>query len=110
MRHSLLVAALLAALALAGCSKTEPPAQPLRSVRVMKIDGAAVSGGLTFPGEVRAQVRFTFVHSMDEAIERMLLPAPPLGFSDDLPLFDGSPRPADAAPRRDEQAAADRPR
>ncbi len=55
MRHSLLVAALLAALALAGCSKTEPPAQPLRSVRVMKIDGAAVSGGLTFPGEVRAR-------------------------------------------------------
>jgi RND family efflux transporter MFP subunit len=55
MRHSLLVAALLAALALAGCSKPEPPAQPLRSVRVMKIDGAAVSGGLTFPGEVRAR-------------------------------------------------------
>ena len=26
---------------------------------------------------------------MDEAIERMLLPAPPLGFADDLPLFDG---------------------
>jgi multidrug efflux system membrane fusion protein len=55
MRHSLLVAALLAALVLAGCSKPEPPAQPLRSVRVMKIDGAAVSGGLTFPGEVRAR-------------------------------------------------------
>ncbi len=62
------------------------------------------------PDEVRAQVRFSFVQTMDEAIERMLLPAPPLGFSDDLPLFDGNPRPADAAPRRDEQAAAERPR
>jgi ATP-dependent Lon protease len=62
------------------------------------------------PDEVRAQVRFSFVQTMDEAIERMLLPAPPLGFSDDLPLFDGNPRPADAVPRRNDQAAADRPR
>lgn len=45
----------LAALLMAGCSKPEAPAQPLRTVRVMKIDGAAVSGGLTFPGEVRAR-------------------------------------------------------
>ncbi len=67
------------------------------------------------PDEVRAQVRFTFVQTMDEAIERMLLPAPPLGFADDLPLFDGgaptagSPL-ADLLPRVGEQAAANRPR
>ena len=67
------------------------------------------------PDEVRAQVRFTFVQTMDEAIERLLLPAPPLGFADDLPLFDGGApaadaRSADARPRAGEQAAADRPR
>ncbi len=62
------------------------------------------------PDEVRAQVRFTFVHTMDEAIERMLLPAPPLGFADDLPLFDGGPHAADVARRPGEQAASDRPR
>lgn len=55
MRHRILASALLAALTAAGCSKPEAPAQPLRTVRVMKIDGAAVSGGLTFPGEVRAR-------------------------------------------------------
>ena len=55
MRYRILAAALAAALTAAGCSKPEPPAQPLRSVRVMKIDGAAVSAGLTFPGEVRAR-------------------------------------------------------
>ena len=47
--------AVLAAVLAAACSKPEAPAQPLRTVRVMKIDGAAVSGGLTFPGEVRAR-------------------------------------------------------
>ena len=67
------------------------------------------------PDEVRAQVRFAFVSTMDEAIERMLLPAPPLGFADDLPLFDGGgPKadatPADVLPRGDEPAARDRPR
>ena len=55
MKPMTLGAAALAALILAGCSKPEPPAQPLRTVRVMKIDGAAVAGGLTFPGEVRAR-------------------------------------------------------
>ena len=55
MRHRILAAALAAALTAAACSKPEAPAQPLRTVRVMKIDGAAVSGGLTFPGEVRAR-------------------------------------------------------
>jgi ATP-dependent Lon protease len=60
------------------------------------------------PDEVRAQVRFTFVHTMDEAIERMLLAAPPLGFADDLPLFDGGTQPADLPSRADEQAASDR--
>ena len=55
MRNKVLGAALLAALLAAGCSKQEAPAQPLRTVRVMKIDGAAVSGSLTFPGEVRAR-------------------------------------------------------
>jgi ATP-dependent Lon protease len=68
------------------------------------------------PDEVRAQVRFSFVHTMDEAIERMLLAAPPLGFADDLPLFDGgtykephpAAAPADRPARSDERAAADR--
>lgn len=55
MRHRILAAALIAALTAAGCAKKEEPAQPLRTVRVMKIDGAAVSGGLTLPGEVRAR-------------------------------------------------------
>ena len=55
MKTGTLLAAGLAATMLAGCSKPEAPAQPLRTVRVMKIDGAAVSGSLTFPGEVRAR-------------------------------------------------------
>lgn len=55
MKYRILGAATLAALAMAGCSPKEEPAPPLRTVRVMKIDGAAVSGGLTFPGEVRAR-------------------------------------------------------
>jgi ATP-dependent Lon protease len=71
------------------------------------------------PSEVRAQVRFAFVQTMDEAIERMLLPAPPLGFADDLPLFDDGRRTADGTrqvadlpptpgvPLADDQAAAD---
>ncbi len=50
-----ILGAVLAAVLTAACSKPEEPAQPLRTVRVMKIDGAAVSGGLTFPGEVRAR-------------------------------------------------------
>lgn len=55
MKTRILLAAGLAATVLAGCSKPEAPAQPLRTVRVMKVDGAAVSGSLTFPGEVRAR-------------------------------------------------------
>lgn len=55
MNTGTLLAAGLSATLLAGCSKPEAPAQPLRTVRVMKIDGAAVSGSLTFPGEVRAR-------------------------------------------------------
>jgi ATP-dependent Lon protease len=62
------------------------------------------------PAEVRSQVRFTFVRTMDEAIERLLLPAPPLGFADDLPLFENGGRVADAPPQPGEQAASDRPR
>ena len=62
------------------------------------------------PDEVRAQVRFSFVHTMDEAIERMLLVAPPLGFADDLPLFDGGTPATDVVRRPGEQAASDRPR
>jgi ATP-dependent Lon protease len=67
------------------------------------------------PDEVRQSVRFTFVRTMDEAIDKMLLPAPPLGFADDLPLFDGgdaaeAPRIARDDDRPGEQAAADRPR
>ncbi|MDT3737599.1 MAG: efflux RND transporter periplasmic adaptor subunit [Denitratisoma sp.] len=55
MRNVFLGAALLAALFAAGCAKKEAPEQPLRTVRVMKVDGAAASGSLTFPGEVRAR-------------------------------------------------------
>ncbi|MCZ7654927.1 MAG: biotin/lipoyl-binding protein [Rhodocyclaceae bacterium] len=54
MKLKILGIASLALLA-AGCSQQEPPAQPLRTVRVMQIDAAAVSGSLTFPGEVRAR-------------------------------------------------------
>ncbi|MCB1891248.1 MAG: biotin/lipoyl-binding protein, partial [Rhodocyclaceae bacterium] len=54
MKLKILSIASLALLA-AGCSQQEPPAQPLRTVRVMQIDAAAVSGSLTFPGEVRAR-------------------------------------------------------
>ena len=43
---------LLAAL-LAGCSKPEEQAPAVRTVRVMKVDGAAAAGSLSFPGEVR---------------------------------------------------------
>ena len=55
MRTRMFVAAGLAALLTAGCAEKEAPEQPLRTVRVMKVDGAAVSGSLTFPGEVRAR-------------------------------------------------------
>lgn len=55
MNRTTLGAAVLAALTLAACSKAEAPEQPPRTVRVLKIDGEAVSQGLTFPGEVRAR-------------------------------------------------------
>ena len=54
MNSRIFGAALLAAL-LAGCSQPVEQVQPLRTVRAMQIDGAAVSGSLTFPGEVRAR-------------------------------------------------------
>jgi hypothetical protein len=50
----MLLAACAAALLAGACSNKEAQEQPLRTVRVMKVDGAAVSQGLTFPGEVRA--------------------------------------------------------
>ena len=49
-----LAAALFASL-LAGCEQPVEQAQPLRTVRVMQVAAAAVSGSLTFPGEVRAR-------------------------------------------------------
>lgn len=55
MRLNILGVASLALLLAGGCSKPEEPAQPLRTVRVMKVEAAAVSGSLTFPGEVRAR-------------------------------------------------------
>lgn len=55
MRHRILAAAVLAALAVAACSKPQTPAQPLRTVRVMTVEAAAVPARLTFPGEVRAR-------------------------------------------------------
>jgi RND family efflux transporter MFP subunit len=51
----MLLAACAAALLAGACSNKEAQEQPLRTVRVMKVDGAAVSQGLTFPGEVRAR-------------------------------------------------------
>ncbi|MBA3904378.1 MAG: efflux transporter periplasmic adaptor subunit [Rhodocyclaceae bacterium] len=53
MKLKTLGVASLAALLAAGCSKPEEPAQPLRTVRVMKVDGNAAAGSLSFPGEVR---------------------------------------------------------
>ncbi len=44
-----------AALLAAGCAEPVEQVQPLRTVRAMQVDAAAVSGGLTFPGEVRAR-------------------------------------------------------
>lgn len=55
MRTRNLLAAGLAALVVAACSKPEVPAQPPRTVRAVQVGGAAVSGSLTFPGEVRAR-------------------------------------------------------
>lgn len=55
MRHSILAATVLAALAVAACSKPQTPAQPLRTVRVVKVEDAAAPARLTFPGEVRAR-------------------------------------------------------
>ena len=46
---------LLAAMLAVGCSPPVEQVQPLRTVRAMQIDNAAVSVGLTFPGEVRAR-------------------------------------------------------
>jgi RND family efflux transporter MFP subunit len=55
MRHRILAATVLAALAVAACSKPQTPAQPLRTVRVVKVEDAAAPARLTFPGEVRAR-------------------------------------------------------
>lgn len=54
MRKSLAGAA-CAALLLAGCDKPPVAEQPVRMVRVVEVNGAAVPDGLTFPGEVRAR-------------------------------------------------------
>lgn len=50
-----LAGAACAALLIAGCDKPPVAEQPVRMVRVVQVNGAAVSGGLTFPGEVRAR-------------------------------------------------------
>ncbi|MEZ5616504.1 MAG: efflux RND transporter periplasmic adaptor subunit [Rhodocyclaceae bacterium] len=56
MKLRIPAAALLAVFAAFGCArKEEAPERPLRTVRVIEVDAAAVSGGLTFPGEVRAR-------------------------------------------------------
>ncbi len=55
MKKEHLLAAGLAAMLLAACSKPELPAPPPRTVRVMQINGSAAAQGLTFPGEVRAR-------------------------------------------------------
>ncbi len=53
--NSRIFGAALAAALLSGCSQQVEQAPPLRSVRVMQIDAAAVSASLTFPGDVRAR-------------------------------------------------------
>ena len=50
------------------------------------------------PPEVRTAVTFQCVATMDEVVEAMLLPALPIGFADDLPLFDEVSRGAADSP------------
>ncbi|MBX9927696.1 MAG: endopeptidase La [Gemmatimonadaceae bacterium] len=58
------------------------------------------------PPEVRAQVQFTLVESMDQVLETLLLSAAPLTLADDLPLFDDpAPSPPAIAPMDDARVA-----
>ena len=59
MRTTLFAACLLAALgvlATAGCSKTEPTAEPVRAVRTMKVTAGQTGGTSEYAGEVRARI------------------------------------------------------
>ncbi|WP_280155603.1 efflux RND transporter periplasmic adaptor subunit [Piscinibacter sp. XHJ-5] len=55
MRHLLLPAAVVAALALSACSKPEPAPEPVRAVRTMTVGADAVGGVQEYAGEVRAR-------------------------------------------------------
>lgn len=55
-RLSLLLAPALVGLALAGCSRTAPPPEPVRAVKVMEVGLRPVDSGAEFSAEVRARV------------------------------------------------------
>ena len=55
MKKTTLILA-VAGLLLAACSKPAPPAEPIRSVKVMTIDTGSFNSGYEFAGEVKAQV------------------------------------------------------
>ena len=59
------------------------------------------------PAAVRAHVRFTFVATMDEALDALLLPAAAPEIADDAPMADEAPR-LTVAPRA-ARRTADRP-
>ena len=59
MRTTLIAACLLAALgavAMSGCSKTEPAPEPVRAVRTMTLKTGQSGGTLEYAGEVRARI------------------------------------------------------
>ena len=56
-RIPLRLALLAAAAALvAGCSRTEPPPEPVRAVKVMTVGASSLQSGAEFSGEVRPRV------------------------------------------------------
>lgn len=54
--HRTVLLTLGAALVLAACSRTEPPADPVRSVKLLTVGTSAFESGSEFAGEVRARV------------------------------------------------------
>lgn len=59
------------------------------------------------PAAVRPHMQFTFVSSMDEVLDALLLPAPPVERADALPLADGPVRDRHAV---DDHTTSDNPR
>jgi multidrug efflux system membrane fusion protein len=54
--HRTVLLTLGAALVLAACSRTAPPAEPVRSVKLLTVGTSAFESGSEFAGEVRARV------------------------------------------------------